>query len=128
MKELLRHTCTSAKIARVAYDAEDRALFIEFKPKLSCYRYEGVERKHFDYISNCKTAFENSQLERVTDSDLQFTALDAPKDVTPGSEGSYIVRVIVGTDRKNPPFPFRRLDDVEAADIFPFVPDPEVAA
>lgn len=112
---LLRHKCDSAKIARVAYDPDARRLYVEFKPKMSAYAYEGIDASHFQYIQTCK--FDERLL--IVEELEQRDAV-AALGVTPGSEGSYIVRVIVGTDRKNPPFPFRRLDDIEAAEIFPF--------
>ena len=114
---LFRHTCDSAKINRVAYDADAKRLYLEFKPKMSVYVYAGVDASHFAYIANVK-AIHAAHLE-----DPEVVApMDTPEGVTPGSEGSYIIRVIVGTDSMNPPFPFRRLDDVEAAEIFPYQP------
>ena len=114
---LFRHTCDSAKINRVAYDADAKRLYLEFKPKMSVYAYEGVGASHFAYIANVK-AIHAAHLE-----DPEVVAqMDTPEGVTPGSEGSYIIRCIVGNDRKNPLHVCEKLDDVEAAEIFPYQP------
>jgi KTSC domain len=120
MPNLLRHTCASAKVARVAYDAEAKRLYVEFKPKFVVYAYEQVPQAYFDYIRTCRLPEGTFATEQLTVEELAFREMVVEFGVNPGSEGSFIVRMVVGTDRKNPPFTFRRLDDVEAAEIFPY--------
>lgn len=114
---LLTHTCTSSKVARVAYDADARVLFIEFKPNLVCYRYEEVDPIHFEIIATIKA--DNDAWVNDNPGEAPISRFES---VVPGSEGSYIIRRIVGTDRKNPLFKFRKLDPEEAGQVFPFVP------
>jgi hypothetical protein len=106
------HTCDSAKINRVAYDAEAKRLFVEFKPKNSVYAYENVPDAHFDYIANCKAdhkacAEDPTRPQRVV-----------PDGVVPGSEGSFIVRTIVGQRGQAAPFDYRKLEDDEAREVW----------
>lgn len=106
------HQCDSAKINRVAYDADAKRLFVEFKPKNSVYAYENVPEAHFEYIANCKA----DHALCVANPDRQErVVLDG---VVPGSEGSYIVRAIVGQRGQPAPFQYRKLEDDEASEVF----------
>lgn len=114
---LLKHTCDpeSKYATRVAYSPDTKQFFIEFKAG-QVYRYEGVPGIHFDGVMFTKTRLRD-WMEANPDADHS----NPPKDYAGaklGSEGSYLIAHVVGRDRKNPPFTYRKLDPDEAAAIF----------
>ena len=103
---------------RIAYNNDTKQFWIEFKPKMTVYRYEGVPGHHFDNVVFAKARF----AEWVA-ANPDANHEEPPKDESGaklGSEGSYLIAHVVGKDRKNPLFVFRRLEGDEAAEIFPF--------
>jgi hypothetical protein len=94
---MLHHTCESAKINWVKFDPETGTMFLSFKPKGTVYRYSDVPAVHFKNVLTAKTREE------------------AIGSESPRSEGSYLIHHIIGRDRKNPPFKFEKVSDLEVS-------------
>jgi hypothetical protein len=97
-------TSDYAKWAR--YDPATKTLFVCF-PKDAIYAYDNVPAHVFDNLKTAKaSAYEPEEGQRKP------IGLESP-----GSEGSYLIHHVVGRDRKNPPYTFRKLTPEEVSDI-----------
>jgi hypothetical protein len=112
------HQCNSSRVHWAAYDCATLTFYISFKPKGSVYAYDNVPEHVFD---NLMTAKESTAA-------ATETTRGPIGAETPGSEGSYLIHHVIGKDRNNPPYKFRKLDEEETAVLIERFPKVEAIA
>ena len=125
------HPCNSSRVHWAAYDSATLTFYISFKPKGSVYAYENVPEHVFDNLLTAK----ESKAEPTT---ITRGKIGGPSETievrgpigaeTPGSEGSYLIHHVIGKDRNNPPYKFRKLNDEETAALIERFPKVEAQA
>ncbi len=102
----LHHDLESNYVSKADYELDTETLYLTW-PNGAMYEYKSVPWQVFHNLTDAKTS-------TAEPTDSTRGPIGGEK---PGSEGSYLLHHVVGRDRNNPPYEFRRLTSEEADEI-----------